>query len=367
MTDVASDWGVYLHFPWCARVCPYCDFNVYRAAEIPHAAYADAVLAQWRQARPLLPHIAPATLFIGGGTPSLWAPEQVNRVIEAIGPRWVSLEANPEDASVERWSELRDSGVGRLSLGVQSFEDDVLVALGRAHTGDQGQRALDCALDVGFEGVSLDLIFGVPGQRRWTDTLDRAVASGVGHVSAYALTIERGTRFAADGVTTAGEDPELEMIRQAVAVLEGAGLARYEVSNYARPGHQSRHNRLYWEGRPWLGLGAGAHSHVPGNPGSRRWATVRRPREYLAAAAQGAVDWSEELGPTDVLRERMMMGLRLVEGVVLPQPRFGGEIERLRGAAMLAPDDGDGRVRATPRGMEVLDAVIAALDGGLTG
>ena len=173
--------------------------------------------------------------------------------------------------------------------------------------------------------------------------------------------------FAALGVVTPGEDVELHMLREAVAVLGAAGLVRYEVSNYARPGHQSRHNRLYWEARPWLGLGAGAHSHLPTDRGARRWACVRRPSDFLARAAAGAVDWTEELGPTEVLRERLMMGLRLVEGTPLPEGPFVGEITRLREAGLLAPDGGDGRVRATVRGMEVLDAVICALDGALSG
>ncbi len=367
MSAPAPDWGVYIHFPWCARVCPYCDFNVHRAGDLPHVAYADAVLAQWDQARPEFPEHAPATVFFGGGTPSLWDPEQVRRIIERLAPAHVGLEANPEDADDGRWAALCDAGVGRLSLGVQSFEQGVLRTLGRVHSVDEGLRAVDLAQQAGFAQVSLDLIFGVPGQKRWSETLQRAVGSGVGHVSAYSLTIERGTQFAALGVGTSGEGAELSMLREAVATLGAAGLRRYEVSNYAREGAQSRHNRLYWEGRPWLGLGAGAHSHLPTHGGARRWACVRRPSEYLARAADGGGDWVEELGPSEVLRERVIMGLRLVEGTPLPQGRFGGQVALLRGAGLLAPDDGDGRVRATGRGMEVLDAVISALDGALSG
>ena len=371
MTSSDPDgWGVYVHFPWCLRVCPYCDFNVYQARDAPRREYTAAVLTQWVAARHEFPDEAPRTVFLGGGSPSLLGAELVGRVLQGLGPApgaEVTLEANPEDADGGAWAALVDAGVNRLSLGVQSFEPAVLQKLGRAHAAELGARAVDIALAAGFERVSVDLIFGVPGQRDWEGTLHRAVALGVGHVSTYSLTVEAGTRFASDGVRAAGEDEALAMLRTSLEILGAAGFERYEVSNHARPGERSQHNGLYWAGRPWLGLGAGAHSHLPRGQRARRWAGLRRPADFMAAAEAGAVDWSEDLDADAVLRERLMMGLRRVGGVRVADPRLRGPLKRLREAGLVAPDAHDGFVRATAGGMEVLDLVVGALDGALTG
>lgn len=257
-------WGVYVHLPWCRVRCPYCAFVVSGARAPDHAGTRDRLLGEWEAARDHFPG-RPTTLFFGGGTPSRTPPADVAALIRAIDPSGeVSLEANPDDLDPDRLGAWVDAGVNRLSLGVQSFLPAVGRRIGRATSARAGRDAVVAAL-ARFPTVSVDLIFGVPGQSPEALAEDLAVAIGLGvpHVSAYGLTIEPGTPFHRAGIPAADEDAWADLYQQVVETLGAAGLERYEVSNFARPGHRCVHNEHYWRGRPWAGLGPGAHGWLP--------------------------------------------------------------------------------------------------------
>jgi oxygen-independent coproporphyrinogen-3 oxidase len=381
--------GVYVHFPWCARLCPYCDFNVHLAPEPPHARFADAVLAELGARAPDFAGRRLVSIFLGGGTPSMWDPAEVARVLGAIRGALsgtaeeveVTLEANPEDASAPRLRDLAAAGVNRLSLGVQGFDDRVLARLGRRHTGAEAMAALEAGLGAGFASVGVDLIYAVPdmGLDGWSRTLEAAAATGVPHVSTYNLTVEEGTRFGVEArrgrLSMPPNDVQLAMYREAVRCLGGAGLRRYEASNFARAGHESRHNGLYWAGEAYLGLGPGACSYLPVGIGGRRWQAVRNPERYMRGALHhegAAVEVEEEeLDAEQTLVERLLMGLRVAEGLDLRAlserlelDLWGRIRERalaLSAAGLLDVSPGGARIRATERGTEVLDSVVDAL------
>ena len=350
----------------------------------PDEEYADAVLAELQAHRGGFDGRL-VSVHLGGGSPSRWCASAVRRVVEGVqhafagsaGQVEVALEANPEEVTAAALDGWLAAGIGRLTLGVQSLDDDVLRSLGRQHDGTGALAAIALAREAGMPGIAVDLIYAVPGQTvgSWGDTLDRVVDSGVGHVSAYNLTLEPGTRFFAQaraGRLVMPADPvQAELYRQAVRTLEGAGLCRYEVSNFAHVGEQSRHNRLYWEGAAYIGLGAGAHSYRPEPGGGRRWRNQRRPADYIEAAlgGGGAVAEEESLSAEQVLAERLVMGLRLVEGVTWSHledatglhvaERIGRRVDALEAEGLLARDAIG--VRASRRGLEVLDSVVEAL------
>jgi oxygen-independent coproporphyrinogen-3 oxidase len=327
--------GVYVHFPFCGVRCPYCDFAVDTRAEIPHDAYADAVLAELAVRRAWFDGAGPpVSIYFGGGTPGLWRPDALARVIEGAraafgGPPAAALEitveANPGEVDEPQLRALRAAGVNRLSLGAQAFEDRLLRALGRNHDAAAIPAAVRAARSAGFESLSLDLIFGLPEQSRddWRRALDAAIALAPEHVSAYALTIERGTAFGA--LDRAGKLPRPDdeavaaMFEDAGSVLEAAGLPRYEVSSYARPEHRARHNGLYWTGAPYLGLGASAASFRPLADGTGwRFSNPRATDTYLAAVGRaGAVSprQVERRSAADLENEAVWLGLRTVDGL----------------------------------------------------
>ncbi len=366
---------LYVHVPFCRLVCAYCDFVTVggRAADI--GRYVDALELEM-EARP-----APGTLrtiYFGGGTPSLLSAEQVDCVIRASERRWqaveldeITLEANPSDRERPDWAGLREVGVTRISLGVQSLHDDELHALARGHSADEARAAFAAARAAGFESVSIDLIYGIPGQdlRRWRSGLREAIALGPDHVSLYALQLalapddwaappRRGAlRWRRRASERQDDGLAAEQYRSAEALLARAGYRHYELSSWARPGHESRHNSAYWARRAYTGIGAGAHSYDGAD--LRSW-NVRDLDAYLARASAGErpMEGGEELDEPARAFEAVALGLRRVDGVTwdILAAEFGANVrERFADAVAAGTERGvleaDGhRLRLTPTG-----------------
>ncbi|MFY1703826.1 radical SAM family heme chaperone HemW [Micromonospora sp. WMMA1923] len=375
--------GVYVHVPFCASRCGYCDFNTYTAAELGGGAsresYADTVLAELALAARVLGDRPPPrveTVFVGGGTPTLLPADDLARILDAIDRTWglaadaeVSTEANPESVTPASLKTLRAAGYTRISLGMQSAAPGVLAVLERGHRAGRATAAALEARDAGFDHVNLDLIYGTPGERAedFAASLDQVVAAGVDHVSAYALIVEDGTRLAArmrrGELPYPSDDVAADRYLAAEAALDAAGFSWYEVSNWARtPAARCRHNLLYWTGGDWWGLGPGAHSHV----GGVRWWNVKHPTAYAARLARGHSPGQarEVLTATEAHMEDVMLRLRLADGLplsVLDEPGRAGA-ERARTAGLL---DGaryaDGRAVLTLRGRLLADAVVRDL------
>jgi oxygen-independent coproporphyrinogen III oxidase len=328
--------GVYVHFPFCSVRCPYCDFAVDTRAEIPHDTYADAVLAELAARAHWFDGAGPlVSIYFGGGTPGLWRPEALGRVITAAGHTFgpataaeleITVEVNPGETDAGHLRALRGQGVNRLSIGLQALEDRLLVALGRNHDAAAGPAAVVAARAAGFDDVSIDLIFGIPGQSLddWRRAVDAAIALAPTHVSAYALTIERGTVFGARD--RAGQLPRPDdeavaaMFEHARTAFAAAGLPPYEVSSYAAPAHRARHNQLYWSLGPYLGLGASAASFRPlADGGGWRFSNPRATDVYLGAARTGggspAARHVERRTATDLENEAIWLGLRTIDGI----------------------------------------------------
>ncbi|MDH5372311.1 MAG: radical SAM family heme chaperone HemW [Acidimicrobiia bacterium] len=324
LAEVAAEWsGVYVHVPFCARICPYCDFNVVADRDSLQERYERAVRSEilaedaWR---PI------AAVAFGGGTPSRLHAQALNAILEAVGARFglvegaeVSLEANPEDWTPDLAEALIGGGFNRVSFGAQSFDPVVLGALGRLHEPGDVEQGVADARRAGFKSVSLDLIFGTPGESiaSWQATVEQAIALDPDHLSLYALTVERGTalsRSIAAGAPSPDEDDQADKYEMAQALLAAAGYLRYEVSNFARPGHACRYNLLTWAQAEYLGFGPGAHGHRSG----ARYRTIHRLEAYLEAVEAGrrpeqgrdrSDSWHRE-------QERLMLGLRRAAGVV---------------------------------------------------
>ncbi|HVR03164.1 MAG TPA: radical SAM family heme chaperone HemW [Polyangia bacterium] len=376
--------GVYVHFPFCGVRCPYCDFAVDTRADIPHDAYADAVISELAARRAWFEGAGSlASIYFGGGTPGLWRPDALGRVLDAVRAAFgaasaealeITVEANPGEVDEARLRALRRAGVSRLSLGAQAFDDRLLRALGRNHDAAAIPAAVRATRAAGFEALSLDLMFGLPGQSRddWRRALDAAVALAPEHVSAYALTVERGTAFGARdrAGTLARPDDELvaTMFEDAGAVLAAAGLARYEVSSYARPGHRGRHNGLYWSGAPYLGLGASAASFRPLADGAGwRFSNPRATDTYLAASPLRPRH-VERRAAAELENEAVWLGLRTTGGVdrVVHRARYGRDPLDGRAAVRGCLEAGwlvvdEASVRLTPAGFLVADEVATRL------
>ena len=369
--------GVYVHWPYCARICPYCDFNVVRdRGQAEQADLADAIIQDLESQAALLGPRRLGSVFFGGGTPSLMRPPWVERVLATADRLWpgaavveVSLEANPTDAEADRFGALAAAGVQRLSLGVQALDDAALTFLGRNHDAASTRRAISTARQA-FSRLSLDLIYALPGQTTgdWEETLRAAIDMGAEHLSPYQLTIEAGTPF--DRAVRRGRftpaDPDLgaDLFDATQAVLQDAGFAAYEVSNHARgAAARSRHNLIYWRGHDYVGVGPGAHGRLTLNGERVATAAHRGVAAYIAAVRTGGLGFAERevLDPVARAEERLLMGLRIDEGVAeadlipLPLTRLGELVE----AGLLRR--GDGRVAATTRGRLLLDRVTADL------
>ncbi len=372
--------ALYIHWPFCARKCPYCDFNSHVRAEVDQAAWRNALLADLAYEAALTGGQELGSIFFGGGTPSLMPPATVAALIEAASQHWriaddieITLEANPSSVEAANFAALASAGVNRVSLGLQSLDDAALKFLGRLHDADEGLAALAVAQQ-NFARVSFDLIYALPGQSpdAWEAQLSRALGFGTGHLSLYQLTIEPGTRFATlvrDGsLSPLADDPAAELFALTRAMTDAVGLPAYEVSNHARADEQSRHNLAYWRYRDYLGVGPGAHGRRGG------FATLRhkKPENWLEAVARRGNGLHSEtaLDRNEQAAEALLMGLRLAEGIDLGEigTRFGYSPD-----ALIVPDKvafyarlgliehGGGRLTVTPKGMPLLDGLLAEL------
>ena len=381
---IAPALSLYVHWPFCLAKCPYCDFNSHVRESIDHERWVAALLRE-------LDHFASITkgrrlvsIFFGGGTPSLMRPATVDSLIDRAGQAWpadpgieITLEANPTSVEAGRMADFAAAGVNRISLGVQSLDDDALRFLGRGHTADEAIAAVELARKI-VPRHSIDLIYARPGQTRaaWRDELQRALELVDGHVSAYQLTIEKATPFHGamkrGELAVADEDTATELFDDTQEILENAGLPAYEISNHAAPGAESRHNMACWLGGEYVGIGPGAHGRVRDLEGWRATVQLRAPEAWLSAVAEHGhgTQRREPLTPAQRLEELVMTGLRLRHGI--PRRMFdevaerspetaldGDRLDRLIGGGFLTLDDAG--LRATETGRLRLNAVIGAL------
>ncbi len=373
--------GVYVHWPFCAAKCPYCDFN----SHVRHGGIdQDRLLAAYVKELTHFAAIAPerrvTSIFFGGGTPSLMAPRVTGAILEAIARHWtldneaeITLEANPTSVEAENFKGYAAAGVNRLSLGVQALDDGSLKALGRMHTANEALEAFALAR-ASFDRISFDLIYAREGQslEAWRSELARALTFAADHLSLYQLTIEDGTPFAALHEAGRLRVPEGETARvmylATQELCEAAGLPAYEISNHAAPGAESRHNLVYWRGHDYAGLGAGAHARITIDGTKHALSTLRLPEDWLAQVeAHGhGLATDEPLTLRETAEEYLLMALRLTEGMDLSRfERLGGEpldetrIDGLVGEGLLARNGT--RLTATPEGRLVLERLILEL------
>jgi oxygen-independent coproporphyrinogen-3 oxidase len=385
--DVTGHFGLYVHVPFCSHRCWYCDFNAYDSLDHLADAYMDALATDIREARSapagadLAERPTITSVFIGGGTPSLVAASGIAGVMNAIRDAWdidpsaeVTIEANPESLDASKLDVYLAAGINRVSIGVQSLDPVSLERLGRIHSAKRALQALELAQERGFERVSGDLIFGIPGEDddMWRASLDGVVGSGVTHVSCYGLTYEEGTPLEAwrrlGHVVPEPDDDVARRWEIADATLASAGFERYEISNWARPGRECRHNLLYWACGEYLGIGAGAHSHLACEGASVRSWTVKAPARYTSdvTARQRPVGGSERIDAPGRAAEVMFLGLRRCTGVSRQgfadltgtdlDTRYGPVLERSLKAGLLEPTR-DG-YRLTARGTLVANEVV---------
>ena len=363
--------SLYVHLPWCLRKCPYCDFNSHESrGELPEARYLDALMADLEAALPLVWGRQVQTIFIGGGTPSLFAPQSIDRLLSDIRARLrleadceITLEANPGTFEKERFRAYRSAGVTRLSVGVQSFNDQHLKALGRVHDRAQALAAVEEAA-AAFETFNLDIMYALPGQSMADLEQDMATALAFQppHISIYHLTIEPNTWFAKYPPPLPEDDMAYAMLDRITELTAGAGLARYEVSAYARDRHQCQHNRNYWQFGDYLGIGAGAHSKLSFAHRVVRQSRLRDPQLYMAGALAGrAIAQDEDVRRADLPFEYMLNALRLREGFALqdfmartglPLTAIAKGLEAAERKGLIERDMA--RVRPTERGFDFL-------------
>lgn len=368
-------WGLYLHVPYCSTRCGYCDFNTYTVEElgpgVSRATYAETLIGELRLARQSLPDAPPlSTVFVGGGTPTLLGAADLVRILDAVRAEFglapgaeVTTEANPDSIDQVGMAALRRGGFTRMSFGVQSLAPHVLAALDRTHTPGRSIDALREARNAGFDHVSADLIYATPGETEadLVRSIDGVLDAGIDHLSAYSLIVEPGTRLArqvARGELPAPDD-DVAADRYAIvdAAARAAGMEWYEVSNWALPGGECRHNLGYWRGSDWWGAGPGAHGHL----GGVRWWNVKHPASYAARIDAGglAVDSWEHLTADDVRVEDIMLRIRLREG--LPTAGLDAGVVADLIAEGLCQVEHSGRVSLTPGGRLLADLVVRRL------
>jgi len=345
-----SPFSVYVHVPFCARKCPYCDFNTYAVANLPETDYVSALGREIQRYRdhPGFAGRSVRSVFFGGGTPSMLRVESLGQILEEIRACFpidsgaeISLEAHPRDASTKSLSGLKAAGFNRVSFGVQSFNNQRLSSLGRDHTAVEAREAIESAVSVGLSNVSLDLIFGTPEQtfEELEADIAEAASLSVAHISMYSLTIEPGTPFFQRQerglLHIPPDDVVAQMLGRIPELLADEGFVRYEISNYAKPGRESKHNSVYWQGGDYLGVGAGAHSYLAHYDhqerilGAERWSTLASPSAYQKVVGNdSAVSWRETLDVPGLMFEFFYLGLRMMCGVTEEQfkQRFGVEL-----------------------------------------
>jgi putative oxygen-independent coproporphyrinogen III oxidase len=380
--DTTPGFGVYVHWPFCAAKCPYCDFNSHvRHQPVDQERFAAAFAAELATMRARTGPRTVTSVFLGGGTPSLMKPQTVSAVLDAIARHWtvpagieVTLEANPSSVEAERFRGYRAAGVNRVSLGVQALNDADLKFLGRLHNVGEALQAIGLAREI-FPRLSFDLIYARPRQtpQAWEKELEEAIGHAADHLSLYQLTIEEGTPFhalhAAKKFAIPDGDHAADLYAITQEITAARGLPAYEVSNHARPGAESRHNLTYWRYGEYVGVGPGAHGRFV--EGGRRVVTIaeRMPETWanlVEARGHGIVD-GELLSRSEEADEFLLMGLRLAEGIDLARYEAlsgralaSNRLSILQGEGLVAPV-GNSRLRATPQGMIVLDAVVADL------
>ncbi len=372
--------GIYIHIPFCRSKCDYCDFYSLAGREDRMDDYQRALLAHIRETAPLVGRTAVDTVYFGGGTPSFYGEKRLRELLGAVRKHFklekdaeITLEANPDSVDLKSLKKLRRAGFNRLSLGMQSACPEELAAVRRPHTVEQAKAAVETAGKAKFENFSLDLIYGLPGQTldSWTATVERALALEPKHLSCYGLKLEEGTplqrRAEAGEVSLPDDDAQAELYLWTVKRLEEAGLGQYEISNFARPGYESRHNLRYWLLKPYLGFGPGAHSDF----GGRRYSFVRDLEAYIDGALRGGalLDSSDLIPQRERGNEYLMLGLRTARGIEEWEYRrnyrmnftpLEAELEgfRAQGWAEKTPE---GRWRLTPKGFLVSNQLIGAL------
>jgi len=373
-----GDIALYVHWPFCVSKCPYCDFNSHVRATLDQEAWRDALLADLAHEARLLPDRKLTSIFFGGGTPSLMDPATVEAIIDAAAANWtiapdieITLEANPNSVEADRFADLSHAGVNRLSLGLQSFDEDALRFLGRAHSAREGFRALEIG-QRNFRRVSFDLIYALPGETEaaWSTTLAQALSLGTKHLSLYQLTIEPGTRFAAmvarHDFQPLDADAAAALYQLTDAMTSEAGMPSYEISNYARRGQESRHNLTYWRYGDYAGVGPGAHGRRLGV----RTVRHRKPENFLSALARNSHGMAEEapLSPLESADEALVMGLRLREGLDAEAiaKRFNlaaivdwRRVDRLVGSGHL--ERSGARIKLTASGRLLLDHILGEI------
>ena len=377
--------GLYVHIPFCVRRCPYCDFAIHIGARAEFITqYLTSLQSELKQTLAAQSEHAPqqavTSIFFGGGTPTALSATQLADLLQIIrdsipvaADAEISIEANPDGLDEAKLAALRAAGWNRLSMGAQSFDDDALKRIGRTHNGQQIEAAFAAARRAKFDNISLDLIFALPGQSRssWHTTLERAIALNPEHLSCYSLTIEAGTLFARrveqGRLLPIEDETQAVLMQDAEAVLQAAGLHRYEVSNYARPGRECLHNLNYWRGGDYLACGCGAHGHRNGH----RWWNERSAPRYVALMQEsGSARVGEEtLTSRQRLSEIVMLGLRLREGFSLEDAsrrlnidarcELNGELQDLTQRGLLL--EREGTIRLAPEAITVADAVASRL------
>jgi putative oxygen-independent coproporphyrinogen III oxidase len=370
--------SLYIHMPWCVRKCPYCDFNSHEAGdEVPEQAYVEALIADLEQDLPLVRGRPVETVFIGGGTPSLFAPSSIDALLGAVRARLplkpgaeITLEANPGTVDQARFRGYHDAGITRLSLGIQSFQPGLLASIGRIHDDRQGLAAVHSAQEAGFENLNLDLMFGLPGQDIEAALADLRMAIGLqpAHVSWYELTLEPNTWFHHHPPRLPDDETRWRMQQEGLALLQAGGYRRYEVSAYALEERECRHNLNYWRFGDYLGIGAGAHAKLTdaARQTVTRYAKTRHPRAYLERAHH-----PERLGSVtaltarDVVLEFAMNALRLDAGFTvdgfraatgLPFSAAAGALHASLERGLL--EQNRDVIRTTPRGQRYLDELL---------
>ena len=385
---MGGPFSLYIHIPYCISKCPYCDFNSHVVADIPEAKYTDALLRE-------LEHFGNSrewqgrtvqSIFFGGGTPSTFKPASIGKLLAWVAATFpidleceITMEANPGTVDSEFFAGYRDAGVNRISVGVQSFQPRLLKFLGRIHSADEARRALEIVKQSGFDNFNLDLIFANPGQTiaELEADLDAALKIQPPHLSAYNLTFEEGTPFHHEyrngRMKSLSEDEEIAMAELIERKLGEAGLRRYEISNYARPNCQSRHNVNYWRYGDYLGIGAGAHSYINVNSrelSGQRWSNEKNPARYMTLVneTRRAVVEREELDFTKAAGEFMFLGLRMTEGISIeafssrfgkPPAAFYSQISNWLEGNLLVEEEG--YLRFSQKGMLLANSIFVEL------
>lgn len=378
-----SDLSFYVHIPYCVKRCGYCDFNTYTPSELREGGtletvsgdYIDAVLREIDIAYAQAPEQGVPTIFFGGGTPSLLPPRDLGRVISSIKEKWnvppdaeVTLEANPDSVDAAKLAELRAAGFNRISFGMQSALPHVLQVLDRTHNPENIALVVKAARDAGFESISLDLIYGTPGETlgNFRTSVESALSLGVDHLSAYALIVETGTKLAAQikrgELSMPNDDLMADMYLLVDELCEKVGMSWYELSNWSKPNHESRHNIAYWRNANWWGLGPGAHSHIEGT----RWWNMKHPTAYKNALFGGGspVQESEKLTVQQKLDEAIMLSIRMRGGIPLSnlsQAQRGKVAEYRQSGHLDSTRWEEGTLQLTPNGRLIADRIVREL------